>query len=289
MTGTGALRSLDRRLLPPLARALRRLGRGAARMRTLPVLALVSVAAVLLSAVWMTGRRPVGDPTVGDVVRVGVAQGQSIPAYLQASRAELAALAVSPPAGRAEVYALVTLRAYLAPDRLAAVLAGVSASHVYARVPLPRTQTQIVQIAAYRLPGDVRAGMTALADRKDAEAAEYRRLAATVTGTSQDEHELRARYATGADVAAAEAIAYQEQCSCVYAAVVRAAPAALGGLGSRPEVRAVDPAPEVRRVDRAVFLPPLPEQTDTARPPEDGPLAGTPPARPNPSPSVVRK
>ena len=32
----------------------------------------------------------------------------------------------------------------------------------------------------------------------------------------------------------------------------------------RPGVRAVDPAPEVRRLDRAVFRPPLPEQVGTA-------------------------
>jgi hypothetical protein len=30
----------------------------------------------------------------------------------------------------------------------------------------------------------------------------------------------------------------------------------------------VDPAPDVTRLDRAVFLPPLPEQTGTVRPPD---------------------
>jgi len=192
---------------------------------------VVAVAAVLLSAVLLSGQRPAGDPTVGDVVRVGVSQGQSIPAYLQDSRAELAALAASPTAGQAETYALVTLRAYLAPQRLAAVLAGVSVSHVYARVPLPRTQTEIVRIPAVQVPDDV------------------------------------------------QALAYRERCSCVYAGVVRATPAVLRDVAARPGVRVVDPAPEVRRVDRAVFLPPLPEQADTARPPPDGgPPAATRPA-----------
>jgi hypothetical protein len=31
----------------------------------------------------------------------------------------------------------------------------------------------------------------------------------------------------------------------------------------------VDPAPAVTDLARAVFLPPLPEQSDTARPPDD--------------------
>jgi hypothetical protein len=72
-------------------------------------------------------------------------------------------------------------------------------------------------------------------------------------------------YDGGARVAEAEAVAYRRRCSCVYAAIVRATPAALAELAGRPGVRAVDAAPEVRRLDRAVFLPPLPEQADVAR------------------------
>jgi hypothetical protein len=252
--------------LPPIGRILRRL----ARVRLLYVLAVLSVTAVMLTAVWASGDRPGGDPTVGDTVRVGVVQGQSIPAYVAASRTELDTLLATPPSGPiADLYALVTLRAYLAPDRLTPVLGGVSVSQVYARVPLPETQTEIVRIPAFRLPADVEAGMDDVAARKEREAAEYRRLAAALPGATATEQELRARYTSNAEVAAKEAAAYREHCSCVYAAVVRATPAALDRVAGRPEVRAVDPAPEVRRLDRAVFLPPLPEQDDIARPPAD--------------------
>jgi hypothetical protein len=48
--------------------------------------------------------------------------------------------------------------------------------------------------------------------------------------------------------------------------VVHAAPAALRALAQRSEIRAIDPASEVKRLDRTVFLPPLPEQTDRVRP-----------------------
>jgi hypothetical protein len=237
-------------------------------VRLLYVLAFVSVAAVVLTAVWVADDRPAGDPTVGDTVRVGVVQGQSIPAYVAASRTELDTLLTTDPTGVAgETYALVTLRAYLDPDRLTPVLVGVSVSQVYARVPLPDTQTEIVRIPAFRVPEDVEVGMDQVAARKEREATEYRRLAGAPHGGTQDE--LRARYASNADVAAKEAMAYREHCSCVYGVVVRATPAALDRLATRPEVRAVDPAPEVRRLDRAVFLPPLPDQDDVARPPAD--------------------
>ena len=276
------LRQLDQWLLPPLGRVLHRLGRGAARLRVLYVLAFLSVGAVLLTAVWTAaGHRPAGDPTVGDTVRVGVVQGQSIPAYVAASRTELASMVAAPPTGAEETYALVTLRAYLAPNRLTPVLGGVAVSQVYARVPLPDTQTEIVRIPAYRVPADVEAGMDAVATRKEQEAADYRRLAAKLPGQTEAEGELRTRYAGNAEVAAKEATAYREHCSCVYGAVVRATPAALDQIATRPEVRAVDPAPEVRRLDRAVFLPPLPEQDGLAKPPADG-VSSAPVGSPTP-------
>jgi hypothetical protein len=49
--------------------------------------------------------------------------------------------------------------------------------------------------------------------------------------------------------------------------VVRAAPAVLDQLAGRAEVRVVDPAPEVRSLERTEFRPVLPEQVTTV--PED--------------------
>lgn len=282
MRAGDVLRRLDSRVLPPLAAAMTRLASGRLRMRVLTGAALVSVTAVLLTAVWAADRRPAGDPTVGDVVRVGVGEGQSIPHYVRSTRGELSALAASAPAGQ-QTYALVSLAAYLAPERLTPVLRGLLASggtvaQVYGRVQLPDMRTQIVRIPAQRIPDDVTAGMALVAERKQAEAAEYRELGRKLTGESERERELRRGYENGAAVAAAEAEAYRSACSCVYAAVVRATPVALGRISARPEVRAVDPAPEVTRLDRAVFLPPLPEQRDLVRPPADAALSPTPPA-----------
>lgn len=274
------LRRLDSRLLPPLARAMSRLGHGRLRMRVLTAAALLSSTAVLLTAVWAADRgAPGGDPTVGEVVRVGVVEGQSIPGYVASSRAELAELVAAPPSTR-DTYALVTLAEYLAPERLTPVLKDVSVAQVFGRVPLADTQTQIVHIPAARIPADVVDGMVQVAERKEAEAAEYRTLSSTLTGDSERERQLRQVYDSGAAVAAAEATAYRSSCSCVYAAVIRATPTALKQISGRSEVRAVDPAPEVRRLDRAVFLPPLPEQSDVVRPPADTALPTPDPSAP---------
>ncbi|MFI9640092.1 hypothetical protein ACIG87_08490 [Micromonospora sp. NPDC051925] len=233
------------------------------RPRWLVTAAVLGVGAVLLT-VGVAARRPepVGDRTVGQVTRVGVLPGDSLPDYATAARAELAALT-------AGTYALVSFERYLAPDRLPALLAGVEVAAVVVRVPLPDRQTEVVRLPAQVLPRDVTAGMAGLADRKDREAADQRTRAADAADPT-----LRRGYETGAQIAGQEAAGYRSACACVYAAVVRAEPAALRALAGRDGVRALDPAPEVTRLDRTVFLPPLPEQRDVARPPAD--TAGTP-------------
>ncbi|MFE9193729.1 hypothetical protein ACFYL6_29420 [Micromonospora sp. NPDC007208] len=279
MRAGNLLRQLDQRLLPPLTRAVARLGDRSPRSGVLSWAAVLSAAAVLGTAVWAVDDTPVGDRTVGEVTRVGVADGDSVPGYLRSAAADLAALPASAPTAEGGTYALVTLDAYLPPQRLATVLGDVGVSTVFGRVPLPGRQTEIVKIPALRVPDDVVAGMAQVAARKEAEAADYRARAAAVDGDGVGERELRDQYASGAEVAAAEAVAYGTGCACVYAAVVRATPVALRGVAARPDVRAVDPAPEVYRLDRTVFTPPLPEQRDVVRPPADtGPSTAPIPA-----------
>ncbi|HEX5596633.1 MAG TPA: hypothetical protein VFX61_11560 [Micromonosporaceae bacterium] len=227
--------------------------------------ALLLTVAVLAVALFTDKGRPVGDLTVGDVVRVGAFEGDSIPEYIRSSRAELAGLAGAARSEQVQSYALVTFSTYLTPDQLDAVLSGAAVAEVIVRVPLPEAQTQIVRLPAVRIPADVAAGMARLAERKDGEAGEYQDRAAAA-----DDAELQRVYERGAQVARAEADAYRRHCACIYGAVVRAAPAGLEQLGLRDQVRVVDPAPEVRRLDRAVFLPPLPEQTEVVRPVRDG-------------------
>jgi hypothetical protein len=217
------------------------------RWRSLAVAALALVAAVAATVVWRAGRPAPATLPVDRSVRVGVRDGDSIPDYLAVSRAELNQLAGTAP--DTAVYALVVLAAYLPPDRLAPLVGpGVASVSAYARVPLPRRQTEIVRLPAQRLPADVVAAMDLVAARK-------------------------AEAAPADPVAAAEAAGYRQRCACVYALVVRGRPAALRSLGAHPAVRGVDPAPEVTDVSSAVFVAPLPEQADRVQPPpDDGPL-----------------
>jgi hypothetical protein len=214
-----------------------------ARWRALGGAALALLAAVAATALWRAGRpAPATLPTDASV-RVGVSDGDSIPDYLAAGRAELDRLAPG-----TEVYALVSLSHYLPPEGLVPLLGpGLRPVSAYARVPLPRRQTELVRLPAQQVPADVVAAMDLVAARK-------------------------ASAAPADPVQAAEAAAYREHCACVYALVVRGRPVALMALLAHTEVRGVDPAPEVTDVAAAVFVAPLPEQVDRVRPPpDDGP------------------
>lgn len=282
------LRRIDARVVPPLGEALYRLVAGPSKLR-LPLLAGLTCGAVLLAAaLWRDGRPDSPESGSGPMVRVGVPAGRSVAWYLADSRREVATLAAS--GGTATgTYALIVFAAYLAPERFTPVVDGLPVYAAYARVPLPGTQTEIVRITGvavgpFRVPEGVLAGMEQVALRKSGAALDYRELGAKLTGAGEQERRLRAAYGSAARAADAEAEAYRQRCSCLYAAVVRANPAELVRVAAREEVRAVDPAPEVDRLDRAVFLPPLPEQAGSA-----GPLADTRPgALPGPLPAGPR-
>lgn len=282
-------RRVDQKVVPRLGRifvALGAYGTGRWQLRILTVLALTACAATLVTVVWASrGRAPdAGAEARGPLVHVGVGQGQSIPQYVSSSRHELSVLLAQPIAAGGETYALVSLRSYLAPDRLTPVLGGVAVAEVYARVPIVEAQAQIVRIPAFRIPEDVVSGMLTVASRKEAEAGDFRLLAAKLSHVDAAEERLRQNYLGGASVAALEASAYRSGCACVYAAVVRATPAALDQIAARPEVRAVDPAPEVIRIDQAVFLAPLPEQSHATRPGSSRTVGS-----PSPSPWSTRR
>ncbi|MEU8074047.1 hypothetical protein AB0B31_01270 [Catellatospora citrea] len=280
------LRHLDQVIVPRLAGGFVRLARGRLRLRLLTGAALFGVTGVLLAVVWTAHRGTTATPesTLGETVQVGVVQGQSVPLYAKQARSELAGLLKRPSATPVETYALVSLKAYLAPERLTPVLGGVSVVEVYARVPLGSTSTASVRIPAFKIPEDVVTGMKHVAARKDADAADFRGLAGKLTTADAEEDRLRDTYLGGSAVAEAEAEAYRTGCTCVYAAVVRATPAALDQIAARPEVRAVDPAPEVRRLDRAVFLPPLPEQVGQLDPSASAVPSASPSAQPSATP-----
>jgi hypothetical protein len=281
------LRTLDQRVVPRLTRGLNRvLGRtpgaapGSGRTRVLGAVAALGVVAVVATAVHVSGDTPPPDVTVGDVVRVGAVEGTQVTAYTDAANAELRAL-VS--ASTAETYALVALRGYATPTGVLPVLDGVETVRAFVRVPLPRVQTALVSFAVRTPAADIPAAMHRIAADREGAARDDEKAAAGLTGTDSRERQLRTFYTDSVAVDRAEAAAYRSLCACVYAVVVRATPLRLRQLATRAGVRVVDPAPEVRRLDRTVFLPLLPEQTTVVAPPPDRALPAEPP-RPAASP-----
>jgi hypothetical protein len=234
-------------------------GRGARplrRSRARLVVAAAAAFSITVVTLWWFNAQQKGPPLRStDAIRVGVAPGGSIPEYVESTRTRLAAYSGE------DTFALVTFNTYLEPTDLTGVLDGFGVAEVIVRVPLPGEQTEIARLSASRVPDDVLAGLDRLAARKAAEAIEYRKLA------TDGDLALRQNYADGARIAAAEADAMRRHTVCIYAAVVRAPAAALVAIAGRPAVRAVDPAPSLHDLSRAVFWPPLPEQSDFAKPP----------------------
>ncbi|HEY2791343.1 MAG TPA: hypothetical protein VGJ28_03245 [Micromonosporaceae bacterium] len=265
-----ALTRLDKRVLPPIAKVLARLGRGARRPRILQALAVVISLTVVLVAVYAAGRQPArAIVSTGTTVRLGVADGGSIPQYVADSKARLAQLVNGSESERDQSYfALVSMSAYLTPDQLAATVTGLGLqiTNVIMRVPSDY-QTEIINVYAPDVPRDVQRAMQATAERKQRAVADDQTLEAGVTGSSLTDRTLRAQYRQEVTVARLEERGYRSLCACVYAVVVHANPAALAQLALRKNVRVVDPAPLSARSDAAVFLPPFPDQHRVVEPP----------------------
>jgi hypothetical protein len=253
------------RVLARLGRGARRIGGGLRRARPLTVIAAVLVIAVAGTAIYRSTRTAASPSTIDNTVRVGVHDGDSVPAYTEQSRARLAALTGSTP-----VYALVSLTGYVDPAAVARLSAGVDPVFALARDPIPDRQTELVRLATTHPPDDLRAAMRALASRKDTDA-----RGSTNQAAAQSDPRLRALKESDAALEQAESQDYRNGCTCVYALVVRAAPATLRALAGRDGVRIVDPAPEVSDAVHAVFVAPLPEQVDLVVPPAD---TGVPPS-----------
>src|SRR4051812_44849513 len=104
--------------------------------------AIVSAGALLVAVVWSAQRDTDPGDEPGDVIRVGVVQGQSVPGYLRSARREMGALTGPSAPAAADIWALISLDAYVEPGRLPDLLDGSVVAQVYARVPLPGVRTQ---------------------------------------------------------------------------------------------------------------------------------------------------
>jgi hypothetical protein len=264
------LTRLDEAVLPRLGRGLSRLHRGATRVKLHPLVAAagVLVVAVVATMVWHPDR-PGGPVGSGPFFSIGVADGDSIPGYVAASRLELERLSGGPNAAQ-PIYALVSFSAYLRPEAVAAIAArggsGLITIAGYARVPIAGRQTKVERLAAQRLPDDLASAMRMLAEQRARDVDDYRNQARAATDDGR-----RRLFESGAEIASVEAAAYRTgDCACVFALTVRAAPTVLAELATADAVRVVDAAPELTQLGENVTIrPPRPEQTGFAGPQPD--------------------
>lgn len=260
------LRRVDDRLIPPIASALLRLGRGARRLRVIRAAAIVLAVALVLVAVFLVNRTPRTVRAAGAVAGMGVPVGGSIPAYVAHSKSELLRLVAGQAGQATTVYGLVSLSAYRTPSQLAPLIGGsdvqVVAVFVHVRSGLP---TRTYQIPTAAVPGDVLRGMSATAAQVQRDLAVVRARDQALAGSSETDRAVRAQYRVDEQVDMLEATQYRSSCACVFAVLVYASPATLARLAGVAGVRAVEAAPP--GTVPGTFQPPLPEQSGVASPP----------------------
>lgn len=275
---TDALNKLDAKVLPRLARGFTRITGAAARVRIRPLtlVAGVLVLAVAATVVWRLGE-PKSQPGSGPYYRVGVSEGMVIEKYVDDGRAELKRLSTGPRAAN-PVYALVSFSSYLNAESVTALAAAAGPQldtvAAYARLPLPGWQTEVIRLAAQRLPGDLLASLARVAEQEAADSLRY-----TQKARAEERADLRKTLEENASLDAAEADAFGDPgCACIFALVVKGAPAVLNRLAAQKHVRVVDPAPELTTITLSTtFNAPLPEQTGrVVSPPDDGLAGGSP-------------
>jgi hypothetical protein len=260
------LRSVDRRTLPPVGRALTNVGRRALWRRVIASVVATTCVALLVLAVY-TATRPATDPTPAmQGTQIGVYAGQSIPDYVSKTKRELA----SNGGDLTARYALVSFSGYLTPQQVATVLARTRAVQIFMRVGKSGSSGSIVWANVDRLPIDIVTAMRTEANYKNRDAhnlVQMLPLAGQVGANPSDIDAVRTEIARQQAMDVVEARAYNALCDCVFAVVVHASVPILRGLGKDSLVRAIDLVPMDTSLDHDTFVPPVPEQKSTATPP----------------------
>lgn len=258
------LLAIDRRLLPPVGRALATLGRGAVWGRVVVTTGAVACVALTVVAVYTATRKTTPAPKPAGI-HVGVSAGDDIRRYVATRRSILdrAAAADAPGDPVTSRYALVSFTTYMQPVQLTSLLAGVQAVEVFLRA----SPAGVVEAPARIIPDDVLNAIGAHArDLRDAVDVLEAKIS-QVTGQSPSEIALKASYRASVRTETEEMAAYTSACKCVFGVVVHGPLAALAALEGRTGVRVVDLIPLTPDVRQDTFTPAVPGQTIASPPP----------------------
>jgi hypothetical protein len=220
-----------------------------ARLRRAPHVALVLVAAVLLSGAAATLRltdpQPDGAASTQQdeaaPASVGPPPGADVDDHFAAAGARLEELAQRRPDDT--FLALVSLSRYLPVAEVGPLTDGLGLQRVHLRAP------QVVEGETAEVP--IVAGETsvlpalcaATASRRADEAESLRASAASLEPTTAEQQALRAGYEAQAAASRAEAEAYGGECATAFGAVVEGSARRLRGLLDHDAVRGVEVAP----------------------------------------------
>jgi hypothetical protein len=295
------LRSWDDRWLPRAARVVQGwVDRGGAALRRIagpgswagdgvrrqPALA-GSIATVAAAALVLAIAGGPGGPSDGDAgsdttpapavptpttVTLGPSPGTSVPTYL--TRASFDLRRFGETSHGMPGYAVVDLRAYLRPDAVTSLFAGVEVVRAYARAPATGLPTQVHALPLQGTFAPLADGMRASGRLAAATAHTFSVLVAQLKPHTPQDRLLRQRYVLQQRASAYEAGRLQQPatCACVFAVVVHADVAALLRLASAPQVRAVDPASADVQMSGLTVFPLEPEITGIV--PRGGLLGG---------------
>lgn len=232
--------------------------------------ALLCVLLVLVGVAWVAGRQSLRGapdrPASLDAFRLGPDSGAPVASYLAGLPARW------PAPGAPPVPALVQFGTEQDPASVARLVASADPVTAVFRVPLPRVQTALrfEPLPAVDLADPVGGTERRLALTRQSAARDAAAEAGRLTGRAASVARYEAAVLAGTTSKPAP-------CRCVLAVLVVGDRAALSGLAGRPEVRAVDAAPEGIPPTGVALAPLLPEQTQLAAPaPDDGPVPSPP-------------
>lgn len=235
--------------------------RGALRVvRDAPVIGALVAATVLVAAAgtglavaWGAGAAAV--PGRAPVVALGPPVGADAEAHLAAAADRAVELARTTPGTR--YLALLSVRDQLTVAQTARLVveSGLEIRSTWVRAPVGGSPETFRVEPGADATRTLRAFWAATAERKSAEQAELRALAAATAPGAP----ARASYESAAATAAAEARAYRTGCACVVAVLVEGPAVELAEMLSLPAVRGVEVAPRGSRPGELEVSPLLPD------------------------------
>jgi hypothetical protein len=172
------------------------------------------------------------DPALDD--HLGPRLGEDVKAYIAAAKRHLDREGAGQP--DASVVAVVQLTEYRTPVQVRELLGRIPVTRVLFRAPLRLPLGEAHESEVKDLVPDTRKAMARFAARREAEAHELLKVAATI----ENDPEQKADQEKDARLYQREAAVLKGPCACVFAVVVRAPYRLLFDLAANPNVRVVD-------------------------------------------------